>query len=68
MVEEAPSFKIEVPEVNEKDVYSRRCYAAALQLAKTSKDWLELDYIMSKVPYDVKELEVFCSTRGYMIG
>ncbi|MCM1215107.1 MAG: CHC2 zinc finger domain-containing protein [Lachnospiraceae bacterium] len=53
-------------EVNMADVHRRRVYAAAVQLAKTPDDYLELDYIVSKVPYDVKELEVFCSSRGVL--
>lgn len=54
-------------EIDEADVERRRAYALAVELAKTPDDWDELDYILSKVPYDVKELEVFCATRGVLI-
>lgn len=57
-------FKKKRPEVNENDVHRRRVYALALKCAKTPDDWLALDYILSKVPYDVKELETFCVHRG----
>lgn len=65
---EIPDFssKKEV-EVNPHDVRKRRAYACAVRLAKTPDDWIELDYILSKVPYDVKELEVFCSVRGVLL-
>lgn len=59
-------FEKKTVEVNMEEVHSRRVYAAAIKLAKTPDDYLELDYIMSKVPYDVKELEVFCSARGVL--
>lgn len=65
--EEKFDFEKKEIKVNEHDVHKRRVYANALNLAKTPDDWLELDYILSKVPYDVSELEVFCSTRGYII-
>lgn len=58
------SFEKKAIDVDEKDVHRRRVYALALNLAKTVDDWIDLDYIVSKVPYDVKELEVFCSSRG----
>lgn len=62
-----PDFTKKEITINESDVQRRRVYAAALSLAKTPKDWLELDYIVSKVPYDVHELEVFCSSRGVLV-
>lgn len=55
-------------EVNMEDVHRRRVYAAAVKLAKTPDDYIALDYIVSKVPYDVKELEVFCSSRGVLLS
>lgn len=62
------TFEMEEVEVDEKDVYRRRVYALALTLAKEPEDWLELDYIVSKVPYDVKEMEMFCNARGHRIS
>lgn len=61
------SFESEEVEVDEVDVYRRRVYSLALTLAKTPEDWLDLDYIVSKVPYDVKELELFCNMRGHRV-
>lgn len=66
-LKEELSFDKKELAVNEEDVHRRHVYATALSLANTVDDWIELDYIMSKVPYDVKELEVFCSTRGFTI-
>ena len=63
-----PDFKIEMPEVDEREVYRRRALAVAMSLAKTADDYIELDYIVSKVPYDVKDLEIFCSSRGYVLS
>ncbi len=63
-LEDEISFVKEEIEVNEQDVHRRRVYALALSLAKQPDDWLDLDYILSKVPYDVTELEVFCASRG----
>lgn len=62
-------FSIEKEEVNvdETDVYRRRVYNLACSLAKDPDSWIELDYIVSKVPFDVKELEVFCASKGYPI-
>lgn len=60
------SFDKEEVKVNDTDVHRRRVYATAVCLAKGPADWLELDYILSKVPYDVKELEVFCTSRGFI--
>mgnify|MGYP001121791848 CR=1 FL=1 len=53
---------------DEKDAHRRRVLSAALQLAKVPDDWIELDYIVSKVPYSVSELEQFCSDRGLSFG
>lgn len=66
-VENNLTFDYEVPEVNEEEVYRKRVYALAVNLAKEPDDWLELDYILSKVPYDVTELEVFCNVRGVLL-
>lgn len=63
---EKPNFEKKEIEVNQSTVHSRRVYAMALKLAKEVDDWIELDYILSKIPYDVKELEVFCTARGYV--
>ena len=69
-IEETLSFDKEEIVINEQDVYKRRVYALAVKLARESgpDDWLELDYILSKVPYDVKELEVFCMKLGHPIS
>ena len=65
---ETLSFEKEEVKVNENDVHRRRVYATAVDIAKTPDDWDELDYILSKVPYDVKELEVFCSAKGFVFS
>ena len=65
------TFEKEEIKVNDEDVHRRRVYSAAVKLAENSEnvnDWLELDYIVSKVPYDVKELEVFCAARGVLFN
>lgn len=69
-IEETLSFERVEVVINEQDVYKRRVYALAVELAKKAgpEDWLELDYILSKVPYDVKELEVFCMRLGHPIS
>ena len=64
---ETPDFEKKQIEVNPEEVHRRHAYAMAVSLAKEPDDWLELDYIVSKVPYDVKELEVFCAARGLVI-
>ena len=61
------SLDKEEVEVDEKDVYRRRIYNAACKLANDPESYLELDYIVSKVPFDVKELEVFCASKGMPI-
>lgn len=50
------------------DAHRRRVYSAALRVAKTPDDYDDLDYILSKYPFDVKELEVFCSSRGALVS
>lgn len=64
------SFEKREVEVDDKDIYRRRVYSLAVSIARNSDSgvWLELDYILSKVPYDVKELEVFCSRHGHPIS
>lgn len=62
-IQHRPLLKPKEIEVDESDVERRRIYAKALRLAKNPDDWDELDYILSKVPYDVKELEMFCNIR-----
>ena len=64
--EDVLTFEKEEVHVNEEDVHRRRVYAMSTRIAKTVDDYIELDYILSKVPYDVKELEVFCSARGVL--
>lgn len=59
-----PVFKVESVEIDEEDVHRRSVYVNALNVARTPDDWVELDYILSKVPYDVAELELFCKSRG----
>ncbi len=63
-IDETISFEKEDIEIDMNDVHRRRVYALAVSLAKEPDDWLDLDYILSKVPYDVAELEVFCAARG----
>lgn len=58
------TFKKEEVFVEPKVVEQRYVYGVAVNLAKTVDDWLELDYIVSKVPYDVGELKAFCAARG----
>lgn len=55
-----------LPKVDADPVLARRriAYNRALRAAKTVEQWLELDYILSKVPFDVAELELFCSKCG----
>lgn len=54
----------EAVEIDEKDIYRRRVYNAACACATNPESWIELDYIVSKVPFDIRELEVFCSKHG----
>lgn len=62
------SFEADVIEVNENDVYRRRLLASACEVAKTAEDYVELDYIVSKYPYDTHEMELYCSARGRLIS
>ncbi len=66
--EEEISFEETPVEVDQNDVYRRRVLACAMHLAKTPEDYTELDYMVSKVPFDVKDLEIYCSVRGYPIS
>lgn len=61
------NFEQERPEIDLKDVYRRRLYALAVSLANEPDAWIDLDYILSKTPFDTKELEVFCATHGHPI-
>ena len=54
--------------VNEREVHRNRLYASAIRLAKNVDDYLELDYILSKVPFEVEEMESFCAVRGVIIN
>lgn len=63
-----PTFEEETIEVDMNDVYRRRVLTCAMNMAKTPDDYVELDYIVSKVPYDVKDLEIYCSVRGYNLS
>lgn len=63
-VEDTLTFEKEEVKVNDNEVHRLRVYSAAVKVANTPDDWDELDYIVSKVPYSVEELEVFCNTRG----
>lgn len=65
--DEELTFEKEEIKVDEKDVYRRSAYALSVNLARKPEDWIELDYILSKVPYDVRELEVFCAKHGHPI-
>lgn len=61
------SFERETPTVDAKVVYRNRLYALANSIAKDPDAWIELDYIMSKAPFDEKELEVFCAKHGFPV-
>ena len=61
------SFEREQINYDAKDVYRRRLYSLAVSLAKNPDEWEELDYILSKAPFDEKELEVFCAKQGHPI-
>ena len=61
------SFERTTPTVDAKEVYRNRLYSLAVSIAKEPDAWLELDYIVSKAPFETKELEVFCASHGYPI-
>lgn len=52
-------------EVQPDEVLSKRQYVYNRALAKATDpdSWVELDYILSKVPFDVKEMEMFIATH-----
>lgn len=54
------SFERPKVEADEVVVQRKFMYNKALRCATNPERWIELDYILSKVPYDVKELEMFC--------
>lgn len=58
------NFERKQVQVNPTDVHRRYVYAMAVSLAKTVDDYIELDYILSQVPFDINDLETFCTTRG----
>lgn len=62
---ETPTFEREEVQVDKNRVHRLSLLAFANSLAKTTEDYLELDYIVSKVPFDTKELEVYCTVRGF---
>lgn len=66
--EVAPTFERETVKADEREVYRRRLLASANAVATTPDDWIELDFIVSKYPYDTAELELFCSSRGRLIS
>ena len=43
--------------VNEENVHLNQIYAMACRLANTPERWIELDYVMSRYPIEVYELE-----------
>lgn len=59
-----PTFKRREVTVDESHVHRLSLYNKALRVATTIDSWIELDYILSKVPYDVDELEMFCNQYG----
>lgn len=58
-VQSAPSFNPITPKVNEESIEFQVLYAQACQRAKTVDDYLKLDYILSKIPCDLSELELY---------
>lgn len=65
--DDIPTFEKEEIEVDQNKVRRQSLLTFANNLAKTTEDYLELDYIVSKVPFDVKELEVYCAVRGFPV-
>lgn len=61
------NFEREPVKADENEVYRNRLYNRALQLAKTPDDWIELDYLLSQVPFAKEDLERFCRIRGFAI-
>ena len=65
--ESVPTFERETVKADENEVHRRRLLHNAMELAHTPEDYEELDYIVSKYPYDAHELEIYCSVRGRLI-
>lgn len=63
-----PTFEKKEIVVEPEYVHRMAIYNRALQLATSIDAWLDLDYIVSKVPYDVAELELFCTKYGQSGG
>ena len=61
------SFERVTPTVDAKEVYRNRLYALAVSIAKEPDAWIKLDYILSKAPFDTRELEVFCAEQGFPV-
>lgn len=59
-----PTFKRKEVTVDDGHVKRLALYNRALRVATSVDSWIELDYILSKVPYDVDELEMFCNQYG----
>lgn len=59
-----PTFERREVTVDDNQVERKAMYNKALRIATTVESWVELDYILSKVPYDVEELKMFCEQYG----
>lgn len=59
-----PTFKRREVTVDDNQVERKAMYNQALRVATTADAWIELDYILSKVPYDMDELKMFCEQYG----
>lgn len=59
-----PTFVPAKVKLNPVDNKRRATYAKAIRLATDVDSKIELMYIMSKVPYDINELETFISKHG----
>lgn len=59
-----PTFKSKEVEVDDNQVHRKALYNQALRIANDADSWIELDYILSKVPYDTDELEMFVAQHG----
>lgn len=63
-----PTFEKKEVEVSPERIRSLSLYNKALKCATTVESWIKLDYILSKVPYDIEELELFCNQYGQLGG
>ena len=54
-----PTFQLEKPHVDETYVERNVLYNKAVRLATNPTSWIELDYILSKVPFDLEDLKNF---------